>query len=96
MDFFQQPVRIRAFINGRVQGVYYRAETQKQAIELALTGWVRNLADGRVEVLAEGDQQSVRQLMAWLRQGPPRSRVDEVEESNETYTGEFDSFSINF
>ena len=85
MDVFQQPVRIHAFVSGRVQGVYYRAETRQQASQLGLTGWVRNLPDGRVEVLAEGEEQRVRELIAWCRQGPPRSRVDEVGE--QFYTG---------
>jgi acylphosphatase len=96
MDVFQQTVRVRAHVTGRVQGVYYRAETRKQASQLGLTGWVRNLPDGRVEILAEGEEQSLRQLIAWCRQGPPRSRVDLVEEFPEEYTGEYDSFEITF
>jgi acylphosphatase len=96
MGFFQQPASVRAYISGRVQGVYYRAETQKQASSLGLTGWVRNLPDGRVEVLVEGEEQRVRQLIAWCRQGPPRSRIDMVEESTEEYTGEFETFEITF
>jgi acylphosphatase len=89
-------IRIRALVSGRVQGVFYRAETRQQASRLGLTGWVRNLPDGRVEVLAEGEEQRVRELIAWCEQGPPRSRVDEVKESIETYTGEFDTFSITY
>ena len=93
---FQQTVRVRAYVTGRVQGVYYRAETQKQASQLGLTGWVRNLADSRVEILAEGEEQRVRDLISWCRKGPPRSRVDLVEEFPEEYTGEYDSFEITF
>jgi len=89
-------INVRAFITGRVQGVYYRAETQKQASQLSLTGWVRNLPDGRVEILAEGEEQQVRQLLAWCKQGPPRSRVDLIEEFPEKYTGEYNSFEITF
>ena len=88
------PIRVRAVVSGRVQGVCFRAETQKQASKLSLTGWVRNLPDGGVEVLVEGEEQRVQQLIAWCRQGPPRSRVDLVEEFPEPHTGEFNSFSI--
>ena len=96
MDFFQQPFRIHAFVSGRVQGVFYRAETRKQAAGLSLTGWVRNLPDGRVEILAEGEEQCVHKLIAWCQQGPPRSRVDQVEEFAEEYTGEYGSFEITY
>jgi len=86
--------RVRAYVSGRVQGVYYRAETRQQACNLGVTGWVKNLPDGRVELLAEGEEQRVRQLIAWCRQGPSHSKVDLVEESAEKYTGEFDVFEI--
>jgi acylphosphatase len=90
-------IRVRAFISGRVQGVFFRAETQKQASQLGLTGWVRNLPDGRVELLAEGEEQRVRSLIAWCRTGgPPHARVDTVEELPEAFTGKFDTFSITY
>ncbi len=89
-------IRIRTLVSGRVQGVCFRAETQKQASQLGLTGWVRNLPDGRVEVLAEGEEQRVQQLITWCRQGPPRSRVDRIEEFTEEHSGEYDTFSIAF
>ncbi len=68
----------RAFVSGRVQGVYFRASTRDRARELGVTGYARNLADGRVEVLACGPMTAVEQLCAWLRQGPPAARVDDV------------------
>jgi len=68
----------RAFVSGRVQGVYFRASTRDRARELGVTGYARNLADGRVEVLACGPIAAVEQLCAWLRQGPPAARVDVV------------------
>jgi acylphosphatase len=90
-------MRIRALVSGRVQGVCFRAETQKQASRLGLTGWVRNLPDGHVELLAEGEEQRVRALIAWCRTGgPPHARVDMVEEHSEAFTGEFDTFSITY
>jgi acylphosphatase len=94
MSVSGQSVRIHAFVSGRVQGVFFRAETREQALRLTVTGWVRNLPDGRVELIAEGEQQCVRQLIAWCRQGPPHARVDRVEEVTEDYSGDYDTFSI--
>jgi len=68
----------RAFVSGRVQGVYFRASTRDRARELGVTGYARNLADGRVEVLACGPMTAVEQLCAWLQHGPPAARVDDV------------------
>lgn len=69
---------IHCFISGHVQGVWFRANTQKQAKALGITGWARNLPDGRVEVLACGDAENLKTLYAWLHQGPPRAEVSEV------------------
>ena len=67
------------YITGKVQGVYYRQTTLEQAQTLGLDGWVKNLADGRVEVLFEGPQRAVTELAEWLKQGPVDARVDVVE-----------------
>lgn len=69
----------RCWVTGRVQGVFYRASTARQARESGLTGYARNLADGRVEVLACGAPDAVEALIAWLWQGPPAARVDAVD-----------------
>jgi acylphosphatase len=69
---------IHCLVSGQVQGVWYRASTQKQALQWGLTGWVRNLPDGRVEVLACGEKAQVLQLFEWLKQGPPKAKVAEV------------------
>lgn len=69
----------RFFVSGRVQGVFFRAGTRGQARVLGLRGHARNLADGRVEVLAVGDEAAIERLAQWLRQGPPQARVDRVE-----------------
>lgn len=69
---------IRCFISGRVQGVWYRASTAEQAKLLGLSGYARNLADGRVEVLACGKKSALILLETWLWQGPVAARVDEV------------------
>jgi acylphosphatase len=68
----------RFIVGGRVQGVFYRASAREQALELGLTGHAKNLADGRVEVLAFGSLASLDALEAWLRIGPPAARVSEV------------------
>ncbi len=69
----------RCWVSGRVQGVYYRGATQRRARELVVTGYARNLADGRVEVLACGSPEAVDALCAWLWQGPPSARVTAVD-----------------
>jgi acylphosphatase len=70
---------VRCVVAGRVQGVYYRAATAEQAVGLKLDGWVKNLADGRVEVVAAGEPSAVAALARWLWSGPPAARVDAVE-----------------
>lgn len=71
--------RLRAVVSGRVQGVGFRASAQQVADRLGLAGWVRNLADGRVELEAEGPPDILEQLLSWLRKGPSLSRVDQVQ-----------------
>ena len=68
----------RCYVSGRVQGVFYRASTREQARRLGVTGYARNLTDGRVEVLACGDDAAVQSLCDWLRTGPPAARVSEL------------------
>lgn len=70
---------LHCFISGRVQGVFFRYSTRKQAKQLGVKGWVRNLPDGRVEVLACGGEHALAQLQAWLHQGPPGAQVAQVE-----------------
>jgi len=70
----------RYWVSGRVQGVWFRATTRDQAAGLGLDGWVRNLPDSRVEVLASGEKESLEKLESFLRQGPPGARVDSLEE----------------
>jgi acylphosphatase len=69
----------RCFVSGRVQGVFYRASAAERAQELGVTGYARNLADGRVEVLACGEEESVGEFCEWLSKGPPSARVSGVE-----------------
>ena len=69
---------IRCYVSGRVQGVWYRAATREQALALGVAGYARNLRDGRVEVLACGEEQAVNTLREWLWQGPPHAKVSDV------------------
>ena len=88
--------RIHVWVSGKVQGVWYRATTVEEARKLGLTGWVRNLLDGRVEIVAEGPRGSLERLIAWCHEGPPLAVVDEVKVVWEPYTGEFANFSIAY
>lgn len=89
-------IRVRLIVSGRVQGVWFRDSTRKKANEINIHGWVRNKADGTVEVLAEGDEKDVSELVEWCHQGPPHARVSGVIKKEESYSGEFNSFDIVF
>ena len=73
------PVRTRVLISGRVQGVWFRESTRERAAALGLTGWVRNLHDGRVEALFEGEAAAVEAALDFVREGPPLARVRSAE-----------------
>ncbi len=88
--------RARCFISGRVQGVNFRYYTRQQAERLGLTGWVRNLFDGRVEALFEGEEEAVERMLAWCRHGPPAARVEEVDVRWEEPQGDLKGFKIRF
>jgi acylphosphatase len=85
-------VRAHLYIYGRVQGVFYRQTAKEVAERHGLSGWVRNLRDGRVEMVVEGPSESVFKMIEWAKQGPPLARVDKVEVFWEEYTGEFTGF----
>jgi acylphosphatase len=89
-------VRAHVVVGGRVQGVFFRTETQEEAHRRNVTGWVRNLPDGRVEAVFEGEKAQVDALVEYCRRGPPGSRVTKVDVTWEDYTGEFKSFSIRY
>ena len=79
-----------------MQGVAFRFRTQSQAESLGLKGWVRNLSDGRVEALFEGDDQEVSAMVSWCRKGPSMAHVTDVEISDEAYKGDFTDFRITY
>ena len=88
--------RLRAIVKGIVQGVGYRFFVEDRAYELGLTGYVRNLPDGTVEVVAEGDKEVLELLLEHLRRGPRSARVTDVEVEWGEATGEFRDFRIRF
>ena len=87
-------VRVHLKINGRVQGVYFRASTAEQARRLGLTGWVTNCPDSSVEVVAEGEREELKKLISWCRNGPPGAQVKEVRTEWEESTEEFQGFFV--
>ena len=86
--------RVNIFISGLVQGVFFRSETQKKAKQFGIFGWVRNLADVRVEILAEGEKEKLEELIDWVGKGPISARVDNLEIIWREYKGEFTNFEI--
>jgi acylphosphatase len=81
-------VRRRVYVSGRVQGVWFRESCREEAHVAAVDGWVRNLGDGRVEVVLEGPRAAVDRVVAWCRRGPRRARIDHVEVVDEAPVGE--------
>jgi len=89
-----EKARVSLIIKGRVQGVFFRYETKKEAQTLGLSGWVKNNNDGTVEVLAEGDRVLLEKLAEWCKSGPDSALVENVEIKWLAYGREFNSFEI--
>jgi len=89
-------VRAHVFISGLVQGVFFRHETRLRAIRNDVTGWVRNLPDGRVEAVFEGEKENVEAMIAFCQRGPPGAIVKKIEVKWENPTGEFKDFRIRY
>lgn len=87
--------RYHLLIKGRVQGVGYRMSTQIAAQKIGLTGWVRNLSDGQVEIVAEGDLMQLKQFVDWAWQGPRFAQVTDITINEQPATGEFETFEIH-
>ena len=92
----EEKVRARAVISGRVQGVFFRVETQRAADRIGVFGWVRNRRDGTVEAVFEGDKDRVDAVLEWCMEGPPHAHVIDVHVSWNDYTGEFQRFEITY
>ncbi len=89
-----EKLRAHILVSGRVQGVFFRNSTRKKAQALGVTGWVRNRPDGQVEAVFEGEEEKVRELVDWAREGPAWAKVDKLNISWENYRGEFEGFEI--
>jgi acylphosphatase len=87
-------IRALVLVSGKVQGVFFRSSTQDKAEELGLSGWVRNLPDGRVEAVFEGEKEDVDKMVEWCRKGPEYAKVTGVEIIMEEYKGEFNAFLL--
>ena len=85
-------VRMHVFISGRVQGVFFRQNTKRQAESFGVKGWVRNLPDGRVEAVFEGEESAVKKLVEYCRHGPSSAKVDNIEVNHENYKDDFSDF----
>ena len=88
--------RVHLYIKGKVQGVFFRAFTCERAEIYNIKGWVKNLRDGRVEAIGEGDEELLREWIKDLWKGPPGARVENIEEIWEEATGEFKNFEIRY
>ena len=80
--------RARVVVRGRVQGVFFRAETRDRARSLGLSGWVRNVADGSVEAVFEGDRDRIESMLEWCRRGPGFAEVEDLDVAWEEPRGE--------
>jgi acylphosphatase len=89
-----QYIRVHLIISGKVQGVYFRKHTQDISLQNNVYGWVKNLQNGDVECVLEGLKSDIDKVMIWCHQGPPNSRVDNVEIKYEEFTGDFNEFKI--
>jgi acylphosphatase len=83
------------FISGRVQGVGFRAFTRKEASSRGIKGWVKNLADGRVEIIIQGEREDIKDMIKRIKEGPSFARVDDIEISDEEIEN-FDRFEVRF
>ena len=86
--------RVRVFVKGKVQGVFFRQALKVKAKQNNVFGWVKNLIDGRVEAVLEGDEENVNILVEWCHGGPANARVEDVEIKNEKFINEFSKFDV--
>jgi len=88
--------RAHLLVRGKVQGVFFRANMKRKAEELGVSGWVRNVPDGSVEAVVEGEEKKVRQLADWASKGPSGAEVREIIVTWDKPRGEFQGFSIRY
>ncbi len=88
--------RAHVFVSGRVQGVFFRATTRKEAEKRGVKGWVKNLRDGRVEAVFEGEEEKVEEMIDFCHRGSSAAKVEDVEIEWEEYKDEFSNFSVRY
>ena len=86
--------RAHVYVSGQVQGVFFRDSARERAEQLGLTGWVRNLQDGRVEAIFEGPSEKVREMVRWCEEGPSHAEVEDVEAEIEASEGDLEGFEV--
>ena len=86
--------RAHVYVSGEVQGVFFRESTREKAQQLGLSGWVKNLPDGRVEALFEGPSEKVREMVRWCGQGPPHAAVENVDIEFDTAKEDLTGFEV--
>lgn len=86
--------RVHLYISGKVQGVFFRDSARQVAQAAGVSGFVKNLRDGRVEVVAEGEDDAIKTIVQWCHSGPPAASVESVEMHHEVCRGEFSSFEV--
>ncbi len=89
-------LRAHVIVHGFVQGVWFRASTRDEAVRIGVTGWVRNLSDGSVEAVFEGEKKKVEEIVGWCHHGPSGAQVSKVDISWERHKGEFFRLDIRY
>ena len=92
----KEKIRAHILVSGIVQGVFFRANTAEKARELSLLGWVKNLPDGRVEAVFEGEKEKIEEIIDWLKSHPGMSKVEKVEVDWQEARGDFENFEIRY
>jgi len=86
--------RVHIFVSGLVQGVFFRENTRQEAEKLGIKGWVKNLPDGKVEAVFEGDRNKVEEMIEWSKKGPSPAKVENIDLNWEDFQNEFSEFNI--
>ncbi|MBM4293423.1 MAG: acylphosphatase [Deltaproteobacteria bacterium] len=92
----KEKARVHVLIEGRVQGVFFRAHTRDEARARGINGWVRNLPDGRVEAVFEGNRASLNSMLVWCHKGPPYAYVEKVDVQWQPYQGDLGDFRVRY
>ncbi len=88
--------RVHVLISGRVQGVWFRSSIKNKAEQLGIKGWVKNTFDGDVEAVFEGEENKINEILDWCHQGPPLSKVENIDITKQSVLDDYDQFSIKY